>query len=45
VDFFDQKQGILLSFFWMLAMDRDGEVWAGCFEWIISLPAKGKSLR
>jgi ligand-binding sensor domain-containing protein len=29
IDFFDKKQGIPLSFFWMLTKDKDGEVWVG----------------
>ena len=29
IDFFDKKQGIPLSFFWMMAKDKNGGVWLG----------------
>ena len=29
MDFFDKKQGIPLSFFWMMAKDKNGGVWLG----------------
>ncbi|HMK24751.1 MAG TPA: two-component regulator propeller domain-containing protein [Chitinophagaceae bacterium] len=29
MDFFDQKQGIPLSFFWMMVKDKNGEDWMG----------------
>ena len=29
MDFIDKKQGVSLSFFWMLAKDKGGNVWAG----------------
>jgi len=29
MDFFNEKQGILQSFFWMMAEDKAGEVWLG----------------
>ena len=29
MDFFNEKQGIPLSFFWMMTKDKNGEVWMG----------------
>ena len=29
MDFFDQKQGMPLSFFWMMAKDKSGGIWMG----------------
>ncbi len=29
MDFFDEKQGVSLSFFWMLTKDKRGDVWMG----------------
>lgn len=29
MDFFDTKQGIPLAFYWMMAKDKNGEVWSG----------------
>jgi ligand-binding sensor domain-containing protein len=29
MDFFDQKQGVPLAFFWMMAKDKSGDVWLG----------------
>jgi hypothetical protein len=40
MDFFNGKQGIPLSFFWMMAKDKEWRSLDGISQWLISLYEK-----